>query len=215
MSLEACLPRKPWNLPFLAEPAEVAALRRIVRLHLRTWGLSDQTDIVQACVSELVANVINHVGLGTPTTLAMSMRDTFLRIEVFDPDTRTLPTLLQATSDAESGRGMALVDSLCDRWGVQIREGRKVTWCEIATDLATSHGHSGGAPVSRAEAVLSLYMATKLPQSCYPSRLGAATAEEAAIDVISDILHWLRAHGCDGDTALDRAQTRFEAEESA
>lgn len=79
MSVDASVPRRPWKLPFLAEPAEVAALRRIVRLHLRTWGLTDQAYVAETCVSELVANVINHVGFGTPTTLAMSMRDTFLR----------------------------------------------------------------------------------------------------------------------------------------
>ncbi|MFF5775027.1 hypothetical protein ACFY8V_25040 [Streptomyces californicus] len=39
-----------------------------------------------------------------------------------------------------------------------------------------------------------------------------AHAEESAIDVIADLLHWLRAHGRDPDSALDRAQTHFEAE---
>jgi hypothetical protein len=42
--------------------------------------------------------------------------------------------------------------------------------------------------------------------------LSTAVAEEAVIDVIADFLHWLRAHGCDGDEVLDRAQTHFEAE---
>jgi hypothetical protein len=39
-----------------------------------------------------------------------------------------------------------------------------------------------------------------------------AVVEEAAIDVMVDVLHWLRAHGRDADEALDRAQTRFEVE---
>jgi hypothetical protein len=38
------------------------------------------------------------------------------------------------------------------------------------------------------------------------------TAEEAAIHVIADLLHWFRAHGRDADQALDRAQMHFEAE---
>ncbi|MFJ2832097.1 hypothetical protein ACIPC1_31815 [Streptomyces sp. NPDC087263] len=37
-------------------------------------------------------------------------------------------------------------------------------------------------------------------------------AEETAIGVIADLLHWLRAHGRDADEALDRAQMHFEAE---
>ncbi|WP_326722849.1 hypothetical protein OHT59_29070 [Streptomyces sp. NBC_00243] len=39
-----------------------------------------------------------------------------------------------------------------------------------------------------------------------------ATAEEVAIGVMADVLHWLRAHGYGPDDVLDRAQTHFEAE---
>ncbi|MFC9007751.1 hypothetical protein ACH439_00875 [Streptomyces microflavus] len=43
--------------------------------------------------------------------------------------------------------------------------------------------------------------------------LGVAHAEESAIDVIvADLLHWFRAHGCDPDSAPDRAQMHLEAE---
>jgi len=73
MDCSACTPR-PWELPFLAVPEEVAALRRLLRLHLALWGLQELTEAAQLCVSELVANVITHVGPGTPTTLAVSMR---------------------------------------------------------------------------------------------------------------------------------------------
>lgn len=45
-----------------------------------------------------------------------------------------------------------------------------------------------------------------------PSPLSVAVAQEAAIDVIADLLHWLRVHGLDADEALDRAQMRFESE---
>ncbi|MFD3310952.1 ATP-binding protein [Streptomyces sp. NPDC058694] len=204
--------RKPWDLAFTAEPEEVASLRRIMRLHLGVWGLHEVTDEAQLCVSELVANVITHVGPGTPTTLAVSVRGTHLRIEVHDPDTRVLPTLLDASDDSEGGRGMALVDAIADRWGVQLCADRKVTWCELATGLSSANGHCGGARVTRAEAMLGLYGAAQLPRTAAPSTLSVAVAEEAAIDVIADLLHWLRAHGCDPDEALDRAQTHFEAE---
>lgn len=210
MIQQTCMARKPWDLAFTAEPTEVAALRRIMRLHLDLWGLHEAIDAAQLCVSELVSNVITHVGPGTPTTLAVSMNGTHLRIEVHDPDTRVLPTLLDASADSEGGRGMALVDAVTDRWGVQLRADRKVTWCELATDLTSSNGHIGGADVTRAEAILSLYGAARPPRTSSP--LSVAAAEEAVIDVIADLLHWLRAHGRDADDALDRAQMHFEAE---
>ncbi|MFF6991731.1 ATP-binding protein [Streptomyces sp. NPDC010273] len=203
--------RKPWDLAFTADPEEVAALRRIMRLHLGTWGLHDVTDGAQLCVSELVSNVITHVGAGTPATLAVSMNGSCLRIEVHDPDTRVLPTLVDATSASEGGRGMALVDAVADRWGVLLRPDRKVTWCELETRLTSSSGCVDGASVTRAEALLSLYAAAEQPGESKQSRLSTALAEESVIDLITDFLHWLRAHGCDEEEILDRAQTRFEA----
>jgi anti-sigma regulatory factor (Ser/Thr protein kinase) len=211
MDCIAGVPRKSWSLPFTAEPQEVAALRRIMRLHLGLWGLHGVIDAAQLCVSELVSNVINHVGIGTPTTLVVSMSGNRVRIEVRDPDTRALPTLLDAAPEAESGRGMALVGAVTDRWGVQLQADQKVTWCELPTGLPSAEGHCGGARVSRVEALLSAYGCEQ--QRLWPAGTGAvAVIEEAAIDVMVDVLHWLRAHGRDADEALDRAQTRFEAE---
>ncbi|MFD9439560.1 ATP-binding protein [Streptomyces sp. NPDC060006] len=205
--------RKPWDLPFVAEPEEVSGLRRILRMHLELWGLHEVTDAAQLCVSELVSNVITHVGLGTPTTLAVAMNGTYLRIEVHDPDTRALPTLLDAGCEAETGRGVAIIDSVADRWGVQLCLDRKVTWCELATGLNSMNGH-GGERVTRVEALLRAYgNSTDRRSRAASSRILSMTvAEQVAIDVIADLLHWLRAHGCDADEALDRALVRFEAE---
>ncbi|WP_037846167.1 ATP-binding protein [Streptomyces sp. NRRL S-474] len=205
--------RKPWELSFTAEPVEVAALRRIMRLHLGIWGLHDISDEAQLCVSELVSNVITHVGHGTPATLAVSVRGNHLRIEVHDPDTRALPVLRDASAtDCEDGRGMALVDAVADRWGVLLRPDRKVTWCELATKLTAPHGHVEAPGVMRAEALLGLYAAAQLPCRTDAGRLIKSMAQEAVIDVITDFLHWLRAHGCDADDVLDCAQTQFEAQ---
>ncbi|MDX3629675.1 ATP-binding protein [Streptomyces europaeiscabiei] len=205
--------RQPWDLTFTADPEEVGALRRLMRLHLGFWGLHEVVDEAQLCVSELVSNVITHVGHGTPATLAVSMSGTHLRIEVHDPDTRALPTLMAADSDSESGRGMALVDAVADCWGVQFRSGRKVTWCELGTGIMPPTGQGGGSGVSRAEKLLDVYATTKSPPvSTIDSRLSTTMAEEAVIGVITDFLHWLRAHGKDPDEVLDHAQTRFESQ---
>lgn len=211
MDIEHCMSRKAWDLPFLAEPSGVAALRRIVRTHLTVWGLPNLVEVAQTCVTELVGNVITHVGVGTPTTLVVAMNGTHVRIEVHDPDGRALPTLLSATSTAESGRGLALVTAVADRWGVVPTETGKTTWCEIATQLARNDAHVDSLQVHRAEALLTLY-GPSVARSSSPTRLGLASWEEAAIALIADLLHWFRAHGQDPDTALDRAQTHFEAE---
>ncbi|QWB25324.1 MULTISPECIES: ATP-binding protein [Streptomyces] len=207
--------RKPWELAFTAEPVEVAGLRRILRLQLGMWGLHDVVDEAQLCVSELVANVITHVGTGTPATLAVSMKGTHLRIEVHDPDTRALPVLRDASTDAEEGRGMALVEAVADRWGVLLGPDRKVTWCELATKLTVPGGHVRTPGVARAEALLDSYAAPQAPLGAGTRRMTSAVAEDTAIAAIADFLHWFRAHGRDADDMLDRAQMRFEAEHGA
>lgn len=211
MDCTTCMPRKPWGLHFLAEPQEVAALRRVLRVHLGLWGLDELIDAAQLCVSELVANVITHVGPGTPTSLAVSMKGTHLRVEVYDPDTRALPTLLNQGVNSESGRGMELITLTADRWGVQLLADRKMTWCEFSTTLTSPNGHRGGPHVARAQEMLDLYVGLGSLCSFDSGRRSAALVEEAAIGAIGDLLYWLQAHGRDVDDALDRAQMHLEA----
>ncbi|MFD4139557.1 ATP-binding protein, partial [Streptomyces sp. NPDC058572] len=165
-------------MPFEAEPSELGGLRRVLRLHLTLWGLPDLIEAAQICVTELISNVIRHVGAGAPATLAVSMNGTYLRLELHDPDTRALPTLLDAGRDAEAGRGMVLVDAITDRWGVILRADSKVVWCELATDLTGPNGHSGGPRVARAEEYLTLYGAARHPRPSTSGRLALAVAEE-------------------------------------
>lgn len=202
--------RKAWDLPFMAEPEELAALRRIMRLHLTMWGLPHVVESAQLCVTELVANVITHVGPQTPTTLAVSMNGNLLRIEVIDPDTRALPTLLAARADDEFGRGMALVEATAERWGVVLRADTKVTWCELATGLRSEDDHLAGPQVDRAEALLVLYCLEDLSKPDRGRGSSLSTAEEATIEVFVDLLRWLRAHGIDQGRAMGSALMRFE-----
>ncbi|MGQ4351704.1 ATP-binding protein [Streptomyces drozdowiczii] len=205
--------RKPWELSFPAEPAEVGAVRRAMRLCLSRWGLSCVADAAETCVSELVANVIRHVGEGTPSTLVVRMNGTHVRVALRDPATQALPTLVHAGPDDESGRGMAMLEAVSDRWGVLLGADSKLVWCDLATSLITSDGHVETRGVARSEACLTLY--ADGAGSARPGRAGVAVLEEAAISLITDLLHWLHVHGRDVDEAVDRAQDRFEAESDA
>jgi len=87
---------------------------------------------VQLCVTELVGNVIRHVGEGTPVSVRVGCVDgARIRVEVSDPDPRALPVLLSATGADESGRGLALLGVLAVRWGVEVRAVGKTVWCEV------------------------------------------------------------------------------------
>ncbi|WP_350309767.1 ATP-binding protein [Streptomyces yunnanensis] len=105
-------------------------LRQVVRTHLgASWSCE-----VELCVSELVSNVIRHVGDGTTVTVHVATTEDGrrTRIEVTDPDPRALPVLLRAGVDDESGRGIALLDAVALRWGVRQGAVSKTVWCEVA-----------------------------------------------------------------------------------
>ncbi len=83
-------------------------------------------------VTELIANGIAHGG-GEDVHLALDIMDGGLvHVEVedhgagFEPGIVSLPP-----GDSTSGRGLALVDALADRWGV-IRNGGNRVWFELA-----------------------------------------------------------------------------------
>ena len=202
--------REPWELSFLAEPRELAGLRRVVRLHLKLWGLSRQREAVQLCVSELVTQVIRKAGAGTLTTLRLAMRGTCVRIEVISPRSHARLKRSPGPLDAERERSLMVVGGLAERRGVLTDAGRETRWCEIATDLTTAHGHSGGARVTRAETMIAFCGAVPLPCAVNASRLAVARAKDAVIDVMVDLMRWADAHGYDADDVLDAAQARFE-----
>ncbi|WP_373307809.1 ATP-binding protein [Streptomyces omiyaensis] len=202
--------REPWELSFLAEPREVAGLRRVVRLHLKMWGLSQQTEVAQLCVSELVTRVIRRAGAGTPASLSLSMNGISLRIEVRDPGECETPTRASSHEDDETMMGELLLDSYAERWGAREGPDFKATWCDIATDLTSPHSHGGGIRVTRAEAMISLYEAAVSSHGARTPRLTPATAARVVIKLIVDLLAWVEAHGYDADDVLDAAQTRFD-----
>jgi len=89
--------------------------------------VSDDTaaELVLA-LSELATNVVKHAG--TPFEVVVDT-DGQARIEVEDSSPR-MPVPTRAAPWAMSGRGLAIVDELCDRWGVHIAQNAKCVWCE-------------------------------------------------------------------------------------
>ncbi|MGH3327225.1 MAG: ATP-binding protein [Streptomycetales bacterium] len=108
--------------------------RRQVRLKL--WlhaGARDVLDDAELLVSELVTNAVLHANARPwqPVRVLLWRAGAALRVEVHDPDP-TPPVLMSATEGDESGRGLLLVDTLADAWGVQARPDGKSVWFELA-----------------------------------------------------------------------------------
>ncbi|MFB6893456.1 ATP-binding protein [Kitasatospora sp. NPDC056327] len=126
-------------------PKGAATGRRIARLQLTSWALNslypDAFHSALLIVAELSANASTHgrtpgrgFELHLSLTTARRACTTVLRIEVSDCRGDRPPVLPRAAcpADAQSGRGLTLVDALADRWGTLPRApSAKTVWAEL------------------------------------------------------------------------------------
>ncbi|MFM9582678.1 ATP-binding protein [Streptomyces caniscabiei] len=109
--------------------ARLARLLATERLH--AWGLPLHP--ADHLVAELAANAATHGRVrGRDFDLTMYVIGVTLRIEVTDTRPERLPHPEPPSTEAESGRGLLLVEGLADRWGVtEGRPPRKTVWAEV------------------------------------------------------------------------------------
>ncbi|WP_413812756.1 ATP-binding protein [Streptomyces sp. OE57] len=117
-----------------ADARRVKQMRYLAKACLEHWGLADMSDDVVLAASELVTNAILH-SHGTEITLLISLQDDdLLRISVHD-ETPWLPVIRLVDGDAESGRGLQLVEWMTiahgGAWGTS--DGGATTWCTFST----------------------------------------------------------------------------------
>ncbi|MQY35384.1 hypothetical protein SRB17_33580 [Streptomyces sp. RB17] len=127
------------NFTVLLSPTRRGA--RLARLltteQLRNWGLP--LDPAAHVVGELAANAATHGRVpGRSFRLTLYVVGETLRIEVTDTRGDRMPRTQPPSAEADSGRGLVLVEALADRWGVSPgRPPRKTVWAEITVPGAT------------------------------------------------------------------------------
>ncbi|MBT2677081.1 ATP-binding protein [Streptomyces sp. ISL-14] len=117
-------------------PRGARLARLLATEQLRSWGLP--LDPARHIVAELAANAACHGRVpGRDFLLLVHVVGDTLRIEVTDTRVDSLPHVEQPAPDAESGRGLTIVDALADRWGTAPGPPpRKSVWAEIDLRLS-------------------------------------------------------------------------------
>jgi anti-sigma regulatory factor (Ser/Thr protein kinase) len=136
-----------------ADPAAAPALRRRLRkaeltavgevrgalrelLRRRSWGGPELEAVAELLTSELVTNALVHTDAGaevTATVVDDRDRDGAtdrLRVEVRDFVARR-PRPRRPGGESTHGRGLLLVQTLADAWGVRTQGAGKVVWFEL------------------------------------------------------------------------------------
>jgi anti-sigma regulatory factor (Ser/Thr protein kinase) len=114
------------TLPCTVTSPHVA--RAFLHRVLQSWRLDGLSDVSELLATELVANVVTHVG--GPMTLRAVRDGIRLRVEIDDPSP-VRPVVRHPGASDEHGRGMLLVDYLADGWGVDWRPDGKTVWFEL------------------------------------------------------------------------------------
>ncbi|MFE9674906.1 ATP-binding protein [Streptomyces sp. NPDC006259] len=150
---EPAAPTRHFSIRLSATPRGARLARHLAAEQLDTWGWPYATDAngtAALLVAELAANAVRHgrqrgrdfrLRLTLYPADAAHRPDTHrldtLRIEVTDARPGDRPpaagTLRAPAPDAESGRGLLLVEALAGHWGTTGGDPyTKTVWCEVA-----------------------------------------------------------------------------------
>jgi anti-sigma regulatory factor (Ser/Thr protein kinase) len=109
-----------------------AAIRAFVRAALEATA-PDASPLVELLTTELVSNVVRHAE--SAMTVRFVPVGATVRVEV-DDDSDAPPVLLDPAPQAESGRGLLLVESLSSEWGWTARDRGKTVWFVVELEGA-------------------------------------------------------------------------------
>jgi anti-sigma regulatory factor (Ser/Thr protein kinase) len=117
-----------WAFP--PEPSSSREARRRVSTALESRQLEDVATTVALVVSELATNAVLHAR--TAFEVRVDVRDRYVRVEVHDGTGRR-PVRKYFSDTAASGRGLRLIEELCDAWGVEPDSdgSGKTVWAEV------------------------------------------------------------------------------------
>lgn len=115
-----------------AHPGSVAHARRMTRARLSGWALCEDTcDTAALVVSELVTNAIVHAA-GRRVVCELHDRDNLVRIAVRDEGCAPgEPHPSPRRPEEEHGRGLLLVEAMCQTWGAQNAGPGLLVWADL------------------------------------------------------------------------------------
>ncbi|MFR9721905.1 ATP-binding protein [Streptomyces sp. MS19] len=120
-----------WDI--LADARGIETWRWTLVLVLRSWGASSAAvEVARLGLSELLANVLRHVD-DPHCRLSAVVRDGRVTVRVSDRSV-FLPVVTEPEWDAESGRGLWLLKTMCRDFGCSPEVDGKCVWFTIDLD---------------------------------------------------------------------------------
>ena len=111
------------------ERSAAGAARDFVKATLGGWGLPGLTDDAALITAELFSNALRHAP-SRQYVLVVDWNGGKPRIEIWDSCER-LPQKQDLGSDAETGRGLHLIEALSTSWGSRRAASGKCVWAVL------------------------------------------------------------------------------------
>jgi anti-sigma regulatory factor (Ser/Thr protein kinase) len=140
--------QRRFRFELAAHPSSPAQARRLTRARLNGWSVCEDTcDTAALVVSELVTNAIVHTA---SSHIVCELHDDEDLVRIAVRDEGCAPGQPQASHgqqpDDEHGRGLLLVDALCDAWGAHEQGPGLLVWAELPRTAAPSEAPAEHAP---------------------------------------------------------------------
>jgi len=113
--------------------ASVPLARHLTLDVLRLWEAPHDLDDAALLVSELVSNVVDHVGGEASLTVEVTLSGNWLRIAVVD-GSAIHPVVQELSLDRPRGRGLRMLQIIASRWGSDQQGDGKRVWFELHPD---------------------------------------------------------------------------------
>jgi anti-sigma regulatory factor (Ser/Thr protein kinase) len=112
----------------------IRVARHVVPELLDAWGAPHDREDAALLVTELVANVVDHVGGDASFALELTLSGSWLRIAAVD-GSAIPPVVQEMSADRPRGRGLQMVQAISDRWGYEEHRGGKRVWMDLSPAL--------------------------------------------------------------------------------
>jgi anti-sigma regulatory factor (Ser/Thr protein kinase) len=107
-------------------PGGVRAARQFVCSAVTQQVDAELVDELLLALSEMATNAVLHAGTAFEVVIET---DGVVRLEVEDGSS-VVPVRRSPSPQVPGGRGLQIIEEVCDRWGVHVAQGRKCVWCE-------------------------------------------------------------------------------------
>jgi anti-sigma regulatory factor (Ser/Thr protein kinase) len=110
--------------------ATVGEARRWARGVLTAWDADGLEWELSQLLTEVVTNAVLHAGTAVRVVLEQDVASGRLRCEVSD-DSPVRPRVRRHSTEATTGRGLQLLDSVASAWGVELLGTGKTVWFQV------------------------------------------------------------------------------------